>query len=76
MKPLAWVGVVLIVLGVLALVYQGVSYKQRETVVDVGPVHAEANREKTIPLPPIVGACGIAGGLVLLVVGTRSRQQS
>ena len=47
-------GIVLVVLGVLALAYQGITYTQREKILDVGPLQATADREKTIPLPPLV----------------------
>ena len=71
MKPVSIVGVVLIVVGVLALVYQGITYTKRETVIDIGPEHATADRQKTIPLPPIVGTLALVGGVVLLVSGAR-----
>ena len=71
MKPLAVVGVVLVVLGVLALVYQGFTYTTKETVIDLGPIHATADRQKTVPLPPVLGILAIAGGVALLVVGSR-----
>jgi len=71
MRPIALVGVVLILLGVAALVYQGVTYTSRETVVDLGPVHATADRQKTLPLPPVLGIVAVAGGVVLLIAGMR-----
>jgi hypothetical protein len=71
MKPMALVGVLLLVLGLGALVYQGITYTSRETVIDIGPVHATADREKTLPLPPVVGIVAVAGGVVLLVAGMR-----
>jgi hypothetical protein len=71
MKPLAMIGVVLIVFGLAALVYQGITYTSRETVIDIGPVHATADRERTLPLPPIVGSVAVAGGVVLLIAGMR-----
>jgi len=71
MKPMTIVGVVLVVLGVVALVYQGVTYTSRETVIDIGPIHATADRERTLPLPPVLGIVAVAGGLVLLVTGAR-----
>jgi uncharacterized membrane protein YidH (DUF202 family) len=71
MRPIALVGVVLILLGVAALVYQGVTYTSRETVVDLGPVHATADRQKTLPLPPVLGIVAVAGGVVLLIAGVR-----
>ena len=64
MKPIAAVGIVLIVLGLLALVYQGITYRTRETVLDVGPIHATAERDRTI-------IAGVAGGVVLLITGIR-----
>jgi len=73
MKPLAIAGVVLIVLGLAALVYQGVTYTSRETVIDIGPVHATAERQKTLPIPPVLGILAVAGGVALLVAGARQR---
>ncbi len=71
MNRTAIIGVVLILLGVAALAYQGFSYTSRETVVDIGPVHATAEREKTVPIPPLVGLAAVAGGIALLVTGIR-----
>lgn len=71
MKPMTIVGVLLVVLGVVALVYQGITYTSRETVIDIGPLHATADRERTLPLPPVLGITAVAGGLVLLVTGRR-----
>ena len=73
MKPIAMAGVVLVVLGVLALVYQGVNYTSRDTVIDIGPLHATAARERTFPLPPVLGIVAVAGGVALLVAGMRTR---
>lgn len=72
MKPLALAGIVLIVAGLAALVYGGISYTSRETVIDIGPLHATADTEKTLPLPPIAGIVAVAGGIALLV-GNRKR---
>lgn len=71
MKPIALAGVLLIVLGVAALVYQGFTYTSRETVLDIGPLHATAERERTVPLPPVLGIIAVAGGVVLLFTGAR-----
>lgn len=73
MKPIAIFGALLVVLGLAALVYQGITYTTRETVVDIGPLHATAEREKTVPLPPVLGIVAVAGGVVLLVAGGRKR---
>jgi hypothetical protein len=73
MKNISIVGVIVIVLGVLALAYQGINYTKRETVIDLGPIHATADEDKTLPLPPVLGAAAVAGGVVLLIVGMRQR---
>ncbi len=64
-------GLALIVLGVLALAYQGFTYTTRETVIDIGPIKATAEREKTFPLPPILGIVAVAGGVALMFAGSR-----
>ncbi len=73
MKSTAMVGLVLIVLGLAALAYQGISYTTRDTVIDIGPLHATAERHRTLPLPPVVGIVALAGGIALLVGGSRTR---
>jgi hypothetical protein len=72
MKNTALVGVLLVLLGVAALVYQGITYTSRETVLDIGPVHATAERQRTLPLPPVFGALAVVGGVALFVVGRRA----
>jgi len=71
MKPFAIAGIALIVLGLAALVYGGITYTSRETVIDIGPLHATADREKTLPLPPVAGAVAVIGGIALLVAANR-----
>jgi hypothetical protein len=61
-------GVILVVLGILALVYGGISYNRQRTVLDVGPFQATASEQKNIPLSPIVGGIVLLGGILLLVV--------
>jgi drug/metabolite transporter (DMT)-like permease len=73
MTRTAIIGLVLIVLGVVALVYQGVTYTSRETILDIGPLHATADRKKTLPLSPVLGIAAVAGGVVLLIAGVRKR---
>ena len=65
------VGIILIVLGVLALVYQGIQYTTREKILDIGFIKVSANTKKTIPLPPIVGGVALAAGIVLVVLDRR-----
>ena len=71
MKPLTIAGVMLVLLGVLALAYQGVNYTTRETIIDIGPLQATADRERTLPLPPVLGIVALVGGVVLLISGAR-----
>jgi hypothetical protein len=73
MKPVAIAGVVLIALGLVALVFQGVSYTSRETIIDIGPLHATADQQKTLPLSPVLGIVAVAGGVALLVTAQRKR---
>ncbi len=71
MKPLLLLGIVLIILGTIALAYQGITYTTREKVLDIGPIQATKKTEKTVPLPPIIGGAVLAAGIVLLVIGAR-----
>jgi len=71
MKTFTLLGIVLIVLGLAALAYQGFTYTTRETVIDIGPIKATADREKTVPLPPILGIVAVAGGVALMLAGSR-----
>lgn len=73
MKPAAILGIVLIVLGLVALAYQGFTYTTREKVLDIGPIHATAEREKTVPVPPLLGIVAVAAGVALVIVGVRKR---
>ena len=67
------VGIILIVIGIVALAYGGITYTKREKVLDIGPVEATAERQETIPLPPVLGGLSLAAGVVLLIVGSRRR---
>ena len=67
------VGIVLIVIGLISLALGGISYTTKEKVVDLGPIEATAERHKTIPLPPLLGGLALAGGVVLLIAGSRKR---
>jgi hypothetical protein len=73
MKPLVLLGIIFIVIGIIALGYQGFTYVTREKVIDVGPVEVTAEKEKTIPLPPIIGGAALVVGLVMVFAGSRSR---
>ncbi|MGA2587565.1 MAG: DUF3185 domain-containing protein [Candidatus Aminicenantales bacterium] len=64
-------GIILIVLGVLALVYQGVQYTTREKILDLGSIKVSADSKKTIPLPPIVGGIALVAGIALVLADRR-----
>jgi len=65
-KPQTIVGIVLIALGVVALAYQGITYTTTEQALDLGPLKVTAEKSHTIPLPPILGAIALIGGIVLV----------
>ena len=67
------VGIILIVIGVIALAYGGISYTRREKVLDIGPLEATTETRETIPLPPVLGGLALAGGIVLLIAGSRRK---
>ena len=65
------IGVLLIVVGLIGLIWGGVSYTRREKVIDLGPLQATAERRETIPVGPVVGGIALVGGIVLLVAGRK-----
>ena len=71
MKTISIVGILLVVLGALALAYQGINYTRRENVIDVGPIHATKDTQEHIPLPPVLGGVALIGGIALLVAGAK-----
>lgn len=73
MKPSTLAGILLVVLGALALAYQGINYTRREKVIDLGPIHATEDVHKHIPIPPILGGLALVGGIVLLVSGPKQK---
>ncbi len=71
MKPQTLVGAVLVALGLVALLYQGITYTTRETVLDIGPLHATADRQRTLPLSPLLGVAAVTIGGVLIGLGLK-----
>lgn len=65
------IGIALVILGTATLIWQKVSYTQHETLVDVGALNITSETRKSLPLPPILGGIALAGGVGLIVVGTR-----
>jgi hypothetical protein len=70
-NPITLVGIALIVLGIVAFAYKGISYTSREKIIDIGPIQATADTQKTIPLSPLLGGLALVGGIVLVVVGAK-----
>jgi uncharacterized membrane protein len=66
------VGVVLIVIGIAMLVWTGFTYTKRENVVDAGPVHISADKQKTVSWPPVVGGVVLVAGIVILVTAKKA----
>jgi UDP-N-acetylmuramyl pentapeptide phosphotransferase/UDP-N-acetylglucosamine-1-phosphate transferase len=66
-------GIILIVLGVLALVYQGIQYTSKEKILDIGSLKVTADTKKNIPLPPIVGGLALVAGIALVLVDSRKK---
>jgi len=71
MKTYTLVAIILIAIGIVAFAYQGITFTTREKVVDLGPIQMTAEKTRTLPLPPIVGAIALVGGIVLLAIGKR-----
>ena len=72
MKSSAVAGVILIVIGVISLVFQGITYTRHKKVLQVGSFEATTEQHKTIPLPPIIGGVAIVAGVALMMVGRRA----
>jgi len=70
-NPITLDGIALIVLGIVAFAYQGITYTSREKIIDIGPIHATADTQKTIPLSPLLGGLARVGEIVLVVVGAK-----
>jgi hypothetical protein len=69
MKSTSITGILLVILGVLALAYKGINYTRRDRVLDAGPIHATKDTQEHIPVPPIIGGMALVGGIVLLLAG-------
>jgi hypothetical protein len=73
MKAISWLGILFVVVGALALVYQGFNYTRQDKILDIGPIQATAERHERISFPPVIGGLALVGGVVLLVVGARQK---
>ncbi len=63
---------ILIAIGIIALVYQGISWTTREKAVDLGPIQVTAEKSHSIPLPPIIGGVALGIGILMLVSSRKS----
>lgn len=70
-KTLSLIGIVLIIVGAVSLIWGGITYTQREDVIEFGGVEVEAETKESIPLPPILGVLALGGGILLLVAGRK-----
>jgi drug/metabolite transporter (DMT)-like permease len=66
-------GIILIVLGVIALVYQGFSYTQTQKDAQIGPIVIQHDQTHSIPVPPIIGGVLVVAGVAALALGGRSK---
>jgi uncharacterized membrane protein YidH (DUF202 family) len=66
-------GIVLVIIGLVALIAGGISWNQTKTVVDIGPLQATTQERKTIPMSPVLGIIALVGGIALLAVPSRRR---
>ncbi len=73
MTPRRIVGLVLVIVGLVSLLWGGISWTRERTVVDIGPIEARTQERETIPLPPILGGVALAAGAVLLFMRERTR---
>lgn len=73
MKAATIIGIILVLLGIVALIFGGFSFVQEETVIELGPLDVQAEERETIPLPPILGAISLIGGILLIASGSRNR---
>jgi hypothetical protein len=65
------IGIALVIVGIAALAYQGITYTTHKRVIDLGPIQATKEEHHTIPIPPILGALALAGGIVVIVSDRR-----
>ena len=71
MRGMKLLGVILLVAGLAGLAWPVISYTKTDKVVDLGPIEVTAEREKHVPVPPIVGGLAAVAGLVIIVASSR-----
>ncbi|MGB2626118.1 MAG: hypothetical protein WAK20_04980 [Candidatus Acidiferrum sp.] len=73
MKAALLLGIGLVFLGALSLAYQGFNYTRQEKILDVGPIHATAEKHEHVSIPPILGGLALVGGIFLILAGVRKK---
>ena len=73
MKPMAILGVLLIVIGIAGLAIDNISFTERKTIVDAGPLKVTADEQRTVPIPTIAGIVAVVAGAGLLLMGRAVR---
>ncbi|MEO8398217.1 MAG: DUF3185 domain-containing protein [Ignavibacteriaceae bacterium] len=76
MKTATIAGIVLIILGIFGLLFKTITYTKKEKVVDLGPLEVTSDKKETIPIPTILGGVALVGGIILVVVGSKSKKGS
>ena len=71
MNTLTIIGIILVVLGLVGLIYGGITYTSNKNVIDMGSVHLQVNEQRQIPFSPIAGALAVAAGVIMIIVGRR-----
>jgi hypothetical protein len=71
MKTSTIIGIILIILGVLGFIFKSVSFTTEKEVADVGPIEIKSEEKETVPIPEILSGIAIAGGIILIAVGSR-----
>ena len=71
MKPIVLVGAALIGLGIVGLAFDHISFTEKRTVLDVGPLKVTADEQRTIPIPAIAGVVAIVLGAGRIFLSSR-----
>jgi len=73
MRASTIIGIILIVGGILGFIFKGISYTEKEQIVDLGPIEIESEEKETIPIPEILSGIAIVGRIVLVAVGAKRK---
>jgi hypothetical protein len=76
MKGIFWTGIALIIFGFLGIVYRSVTFTSQEKFFDLGAIHATRDKKETVPISPVLSSVALVCGVLLVVAGSRSKNQS